>query len=115
EELAGIVSTIVYDSNRERDEADPSLSPGAYERLAQIVKIAKQVDKTQQQYGVPTPINVDSTVAGLIEAWAQGISWDRLMRLTNIGEGDLVRIIRRTADLLRQFSRIDHIPPTLAE
>lgn len=114
DELAGVVAAMVYDSNRER-EADIRLSPGAWQTLAEIVTIAKKVGKTQDQYGVTTNVTIDSTAAGLVEAWAQGMPWERLIRLTDIGEGDLVRLIRRTADLLRQFSRIERMPPGLSQ
>lgn len=61
------------------------------------------------------PILLNPVASGLIEAWAQGLPWDQVTSATNIAEGDLVRIVRRTADLLRQFSRIPGMPLSVAQ
>ena len=61
------------------------------------------------------PILLNPLACGLIEAWAQGLPWDQVTSATNIAEGDLVRIVRRTADLLRQFSRSPDMPRKLAQ
>jgi superfamily II RNA helicase len=68
------------------------------------------VDRVQRHHGVDVPIIMNPVAAGLVEAWAKGCAWERLISATNIGEGDIVRQMRRTADILRQFSRIPEIP-----
>ena len=39
---------------------------------------------------------------GLVNAWARGIGWSELIANTSLDEGDVVRIMRRTVDLLSQ-------------
>ena len=39
---------------------------------------------------------------GLVEAWSQGTAWTDLISNTSLDEGDVVRIMRRTVDLLAQ-------------
>ena len=40
---------------------------------------------------------------GLVEAWAKGSTWTALISNTSLDEGDVVRILRRTNDLLSQI------------
>jgi superfamily II RNA helicase len=39
---------------------------------------------------------------GLVHAWASGTSWVDVIANTSLDEGDVVRILRRTVDLLAQ-------------
>jgi superfamily II RNA helicase len=49
----------------------------------------------------------------LVEQWALGLTWDELCRQTSLDEGDLVRLLRRTIDLLWQVPQVPHISETL--
>ena len=40
---------------------------------------------------------------GLVEHWANGVTWNDLIANTSLDEGDVVRIMRRTIDLLAQI------------
>jgi superfamily II RNA helicase len=40
--------------------------------------------------------------AGLVEAWAGGMSWSQATADCSIDEGDVARLLSRTVDLLRQ-------------
>lgn len=48
------------------------------------------------------PCDLDDQLAGLVEAWASGVSWKELMMDCNLDEGDLARLLRRAIDLLTQ-------------
>lgn len=50
---------------------------------------------------------LDFKLPALVEQWAQGMEWMELCQNTNLDEGDIVRLMRRTIDLLHQ---IDHVP-----
>jgi superfamily II RNA helicase len=39
---------------------------------------------------------------GLVEAWAGGASWQEIMQDTSIDDGDMARLLARTADMLKQ-------------
>lgn len=47
-------------------------------------------------------------LAPAIEAWAQGASFDKLLRLTTADEGELVRYFRMVIQLLRELSNAPH-------
>ena len=56
----------------------------------------------QVQAGVDAPLPIDLRLAGLVEAWAAGCEWGEVMADCSLDDGDIVRLLTRTADLLRQ-------------
>ena len=52
---------------------------------------------------------------GLVEAWARGIPWSDLIANTSLDEGDVVRIMRRTVDLLAQVPYCEAISEQLRQ
>ena len=55
-------------------------------------------------WGWQIPCNLDPTFAGLVEAWASGVSWKELMDECGVDEGDVARLLRRTIDTLSQVT-----------
>jgi hypothetical protein len=51
---------------------------------------------------VVVPVWWEPELTGLVHAWAEGASWSELIANTSLDEGDVVRIMRRTVDLLAQ-------------
>lgn len=41
-------------------------------------------------------------LSGLVEAWAGGVSWADVMADTSLDDGDMARLLARTADMLKQ-------------
>jgi superfamily II RNA helicase len=54
-------------------------------------------------------------MAGLVEAWALGTPWSTILGLTSLSEGDIIRLLRRVLDLLRQIPRLPYVPVSLSE
>ena len=50
---------------------------------------------------------------GLVDAWARGTEWTDLIANTSLDEGDVVRIMRRTVDLLAQVPYCEAISEQL--
>ena len=50
---------------------------------------------------------------GLVAAWANGTPWPDLIGNTSLDEGDVVRIMRRTVDLLAQVPYCEAISEQL--
>ena len=113
--LAGIVCALVNDSNRENQYSRLSIAPTSKQAINQIRPLMKQVGKLQTKHHIETQMNLNPVASGLVEAWVQGAKWSQLLQGSNIDEGDLVRIIRRTADILRQLSRIGGVPGPIAD
>ncbi|MCG8632468.1 MAG: DEAD/DEAH box helicase [Desulfobacterales bacterium] len=60
--------------------------------------------------GFPAP-NLYIQPAILLNAWAHDTPWDELMRGSDYAEGDFARLILRTAENLRQMTKLgDHFP-----
>ena len=52
----------------------------------------------------------ESELAALVESWASGASWDQVRGDTNLEEGDIARVFRRTSELLAQMPRARELP-----
>ena len=108
-QLAGVVCALVSDSENPRNFSNMNASPEVDQRVREMENFARHIRKLQDRFRVDTPISIGPVRCGLVEGWAQGLPWERVTSATNIGEGDLVRVIRRTADVLRQLSRIQGV------
>lgn len=102
-ELAGVIQSIVTEVNR------PDLWTGfipsavADEAFNDLTNIRRELFRVQERLGVEVPILWSSELMGLVEAWARGSTWTDLILNTSLDEGDVVRILRRTNDLLSQI------------
>ena len=102
-ELAGVIQSIVTEVNR------PDLWSGfipsaiADEAFNDLSNIRRELLRVQNRFGIEVPILWSSELMGLVEAWARGSTWTDLISNTSLDEGDVVRILRRTNDLLSQI------------
>jgi superfamily II RNA helicase len=67
----------------------------------------------QRRYNVSLPVWREYELVGLVEQWTQGQDWQELCASTNLDEGDIVRMLRRTVDLLWQIPQIPDISEIL--
>lgn len=51
---------------------------------------------------VQIPVLLDKSFAGILEAWASGVSWQELIEHCDMDEGDAARLLRKTLDLVSQ-------------
>lgn len=112
-QLAGVLSALTIDSVRENTYSHVRASRESWDAVQLLYKLQKRLDRQQEKYGITLPLHVQPIAAGLVEAWTTGLPWEKLIDNSSFDEGDLVRILRRTADLLRQLSRIPEVPPAL--
>ncbi|WP_218080592.1 DEAD/DEAH box helicase [Anthocerotibacter panamensis] len=78
-------------------------------------QVRRDLLKRQRRQEVYTPAWLETKLTGLVEQWASGLDWSKLVRLTNLDEGDLVRLLRRTLDLLRQIPYTPGLSRTLTQ
>ncbi len=64
---------------------------------------------------VAIPVWLEYDLVSLIEQWALGMEWPELCRQTNLDEGDIVRMARRTLDFLCQIPYISYLPEPLRQ
>jgi superfamily II RNA helicase len=72
-------------------------------------EIRPHLFQTQHRYGLSLPIWREYELIGLSAQWALGTDWLELCEHSNIDEGDLVRMLRRTIDILWQIPQIPGI------
>ena len=58
---------------------------------------------------------INSYYSPLIEYWINGGEWETLIDQIEAGEGDVVRIFKRTVDVLRQITILPNLNPVLQE
>ncbi|KAF0248199.1 MAG: Superfamily II RNA helicase, partial [bacterium] len=80
------------------------------------VKIARTISKLQDHAGLYFPIILDGDAGRLLWRWADNnIDWEGLFQEVYADDGDVVRLILRTADLLRQLTALYEAFPQLSD
>lgn len=114
--LAGIVAALVTESPRSGTYSRLHTSGLVEDVLHGLRGLRRQLFRSQRQHQVfHMPIWFEPSLAGIVEHWAQGIPWETLEANTNLDAGDLVRLIRRSLDLLSQIPHVSHLPQELRE
>lgn len=115
-EFGSSISALAIDSVRPRtfSTARPTISTEKI--FISMEKVYRDIHKTQRDYNVEVPINVTTILAGLVEYWCKPeVKWEDLHKVTNLDEGDLVRGIRRTMDLLRHIKNAPYLEKHLGD
>ena len=86
---------------------------GAEEALNDLSGLRRDLLRAQEREGVVVPAWWDRELMGLVESWASGTEWSDLIANTSLDEGDVVRIMRRTIDLLAQVPYCEAISEQL--
>lgn len=105
--LAAAVAALVTENTRPDTWVRYALSPEVEAALAGLRSTRRQLFQLQRRYNVAFPIWLEYDLVALVEQWALGVEWLELCANTSLDEGDVVRLLRRTLDLL---SQIPHIP-----
>ncbi|MGB5714619.1 MAG: DEAD/DEAH box helicase [Waterburya sp.] len=79
-----------------------------------IREIRTRLFQVQRRHGVSLPVWREYELVGLSEQWALGIDWQDLCDSVSLAEGDIVRMLRRTVDVLSQIPQIPNISSTLS-
>ena len=87
--------------------------PAAEEAMHDLAGLRRELQRAQERAGVVVPVWWEPELMGLVEAWARGAAWPDLIASTSLDEGDVVRIMRRTVDLLAQVPYCEAITEQL--
>ncbi len=105
--LAAAIAALVTETPRPDSKVMFDVSDEVTEALAKLRGIRRKMFQLQRRYDVAFPIWLEFELIALVEKWALGMDWNELCENTSLDEGDVVRILRRTLDLL---SQIPHVP-----
>jgi superfamily II RNA helicase len=84
------------------------------ESSSTIREIRTRLFQVQRRHGVGLPVWREYGLVGLCEQWALGMNWQDLCDSVSLAEGDIVRMLRRTVDVLSQIPQIPNISSTLS-
>ena len=85
------------------------------EILSSLREVRRMVQRSQRKHKVFLPLWLEPALVGLVEKWAKGASWEELCAATSLDEGDLVRVLRRTLDVLRQIPHVPYLDAALKD
>ncbi len=111
--LAAAVAALVSETPRPDSWVRYALSSEVESALAQLRSTRRQLFQLQRRYNVTLPIWLEYDLVAVLEQWALGVEWTELCDHTSLDEGDVVRLLRRTVDLLSQIPHIPHISVSL--
>jgi superfamily II RNA helicase len=116
-QLAAVCAALVTEAVRPDTWTDYHPSPDVEALLDDLWswQPRRQLIKLQRQYQVALPVWLETRLVGLVEQWALGTEWGDLCANTNLDEGDVVRMLRRTLDLLYQIPYVPHLSSTLQQ
>jgi superfamily II RNA helicase len=112
-DLAAVLEVISTEVNRPDLWSGFPPPPAAEEALHDLRGIRRELQRLQEQASVVMPLWFEPELMGLVHAWAKGVSWNDLIANTSLDEGDVVRIMRRTVDLLAQIPYCEAITEQL--
>lgn len=110
-ELASVVCALVTEDLRTDVYPNAPISREVRKVLNKIKEIRKKIAILQRDEDINTEMYINSFYSPLIEQWILETPWEDIAKQVDSSEGDIVRIFKRTVDLLRQLT----ILPNLSE
>jgi superfamily II RNA helicase len=114
--LAGLIAPFVIDKYQEV-ELHPEVEfdkVTVRERFNGMINSLRSIRNLEKERGFEGPLLQFWPVVTL-SAWASGKTWEEIIKLTGVDEGDLSMLILRTADNLRQVATLRDTHPALAD
>ncbi len=105
--LAAICCALVSEPPRPDSWTNYGPSAATLEALKAIKPLRRELFQVQRQHKVAMPVWLEADLVGTVEQWVLGADWNELCENTSQDEGDIVRVLRRTMDIL---SQIPHVP-----
>jgi len=113
QQLAAAMGALVLEPPRPDSQTHYAPSRATAAALGQLQPQRDRLLQVQRRHGVSMAVWLESSPIGLVEQWALGEAWGDLCDNTSLDEGDIVRILRRTMDVLAQLPHVPHISPAL--
>ena len=112
--LAGVVAMFAYDRESEIRLTGGDDSPNLRAALRRALQAVRPLMRRMEAAGF-APAKLHPAAGAAVFAWAQGRSWDSVVRLSGIAEGDMATLLLRTADNLRQLASLKDAFPETAD
>jgi ATP-dependent RNA helicase HelY len=112
--LAAVVAFFAYDRDDDMKSTIKDLPPKLTLSFKKIALAVRPLIHRLEAAGFPV-VKLHATAGTAMYYWAQGHSWDSVIKATGIAEGDMASLILRTADNLRQIASLKDTYPEIAE
>ena len=110
-ELASVICALVTEDLRTDVYPNQPISKNTRKALNRIKEVRKKIAILQRDYDINTEMYINSYYSPLMEQWVLETPWEDIAKQVDSSEGDIVRIFKRTVDVLRQLT----ILPNLSE
>ncbi len=111
-EAAGLMASVASDADRSYGEMRSSRN--TMDLLAEFASLVGHVSNIEWKNGVEPAEEINYSAAAAAERWTAGMQWDELVDRTKAEEGDLVRLLSRTGEALRQLANLKESNPAAA-
>jgi superfamily II RNA helicase len=111
-QAAGLMASIASDADRSYGEMHSTRA--MTEILGDLQDLVVSVSNVEWKNGVEPVEDINYSAAAAAERWTQGMVWDELVDRTGAEEGDLVRLLSRTGEALRQLANLRASNPKAA-
>ena len=112
-QIAGLMASLAADS--ERDYGKLRLSDKLHNALGTVEDIVFAVSDVERDFGVQPAEEINYSAAAAAETWVSGMAWADLVWETRAEEGDLVRLLSRTGEVLMQIANLHKSKPEAAK
>ena len=112
QQFAAACAGILMENNRPDTWIRYEPTSPVIEALEGLRGLRRKIFQEQRRQDIQIPVWLDYDLIAIVEQWALEAEWQELCGNTSLDEGDVVRILRRTLDLL---SQIPHVPYLTAE
>jgi superfamily II RNA helicase len=113
--LAALCAALVSENNRSDSWVRYPIDPAVQKVLGTLRPLRRQLIQAQHQENVVLPVWLETELIGLVSQWALGEPWTDLCAATSLDEGDIVRLLRRTLDVLSQIPNIPYLSSELRQ
>lgn len=111
-EAAGLMASVAADA--ERSYGEMRASRRMTDILTDFEDIVVAVSNVEWKNGVEPAEEINYSAAAAAERWTAGMEWDELVDRAKAEEGDLVRLLSRTGEALRQLANLRASNPAAA-
>ena len=114
-ELASVICALVTEDLRTDVYPDCPISRETRKALNKIKDIRKKIAVQQREYNIDTEMYINSFYSPLVEQWVMETPWIDIAKQVDSSEGDIVRIFKRTVDVLRQLTILPNLNEDLKQ
>jgi superfamily II RNA helicase len=112
--LAAVVAFFVYDRDDDTKMTVKDFPSKLALSFKKVVLAVRPLIHRLEAAGFAT-VKFHTAAGAAMYYWAQGHSWDSVIKTTGIAEGDMATLVLRTADNLRQITSLKDAYPEIAE